>query len=261
MSRSAASAMTPNFVPRYYEIEQELRARIAALQPGDPLPSDAMLSREFGVSRMTARQAIHQLKLEGLVRRMPGRGTFVAERASHRQAGNLLSFSEEMRRRGVAARSRVVEHAVRPATAEEARRLELGQGEQVVALTRVRVGDALPVAVEIAVLRGACAPALDAVDLERASLHATLVAAGWIPTAGRGELRAEPASAGDAKLLGVRRGSPLLVERRLILDQQRRPLELSETRYAADRYSLEIEFGVEIASRSTDGSRGVANAS
>lgn len=249
--------MSRSFVPRYYEIEQELRARIAELEPGDPLPSDAMLSREFAVSRMTARQAIHQLKLEGLVRRVPGRGSFVAERATHRQAGNLLSFSEEMRRRGVAARSKVVEHSLRAPTEEEARRLELEPGDRVVAVTRVRVGDERPVAVETALLHGSCADALARVDLEHASLHETLVAAGRIPTAGRGQLRAEPATARDATLLGVRRGSPLLVERRLIVDQHRRPLELSETRYAADRYSLEIEFGVEIASRSSDGSRGV----
>ena len=44
-------------LPRYREIEQALRERIATLKPGDPLPSDADLCREFGVSRMTARNA------------------------------------------------------------------------------------------------------------------------------------------------------------------------------------------------------------
>ena len=75
-----------------------------------------------------------------------------------------------------------------------------------------------------------------------------LVRAGHVPTAGSGTLRAESATPRDAKLLGIRRGSPLLVERRLINDQHGRPLELSETRYVAERYSLEVEFGVELAS-------------
>jgi len=88
------------FVPRYYEIEQALRARIAELKPDAPLPSDAMLCEEFGVSRMTARNAVQRLVQEGIVYRVPGRGTFVAEPPVHRQAGNLLSFTEEMRRRG-----------------------------------------------------------------------------------------------------------------------------------------------------------------
>src|ERR1700754_4565673 len=88
------------FVPRYFEIEQALRARIAELAPDDPLPSDAQLCAEFGVSRMTARNAVARLAQEGIVSRVPGRGTFVAEPPVHRQAGNLLSFSAEMRRQG-----------------------------------------------------------------------------------------------------------------------------------------------------------------
>ena len=59
-----------------------------------------MLCDEFGVSRMTARNAVQRLTQEGLVYRVPGRGTFVAEPPVHRQAGSLLSFTEEMRRRG-----------------------------------------------------------------------------------------------------------------------------------------------------------------
>ena len=59
-----------------------------------------MLCEEFGVSRMTARNAVQRLVQEGIVYRVPGRGTFVAEPPVHRQAGNLFSFTEEMRRRG-----------------------------------------------------------------------------------------------------------------------------------------------------------------
>jgi GntR family transcriptional regulator len=240
---------TAAFVPRYVAIEQALRARIAGMRPGDALPSDAALCEEFHVSRMTARNAVHQLKLEGLVRRVPGRGTFVAERAVHRQAGNLLSFSEEMRRRGLDARSRVIEHTLRPAGAEEARQLELEPGASVVALTRVRAAGDEPVALEDAVLRAEVAPVLAPVDFQSASLHAVLVDAGYVPTAGSGTLQAQPATALDARLLGVRAGSPILVERRVIDDQHGRPLELSETRYIAERYSLDVEFGVELPSR------------
>jgi GntR family transcriptional regulator len=246
---TTTTPLEQRFVPRYFEIEQSLRARLVALQPGDPFPSDADLCKEFGVSRMTARHAIERLKAEGLVVRRPGHGTFVAERATHRQAGRLLSFSEEMRRLGVVPRSVVLERRLRPAGEQESRRLALPEAEPVFALERVRIGGDEPVAVETAVLRAECAALLEEAELERGSLHEALVRGGLVPTAGRGWLRAEAAGARDARLLGLRRGAPLLVERRLIVDQRRRPLELGETRYAADRYSLEIEFGVEIASR------------
>jgi GntR family transcriptional regulator len=235
-----------SFVPRYYAIEQSLRARIAALEPDEPLPSDAMLCAEFDVSRMTARNAVQRLVQEGLVYRVPGRGTFVARRPAHREAGLVLSFTDEMRRRGRTPRSRVVELRTRAATREEQRRLRL-KDDEVVVVRRVRIADDEPVAVETAVFPGECAPTILAADLERTSLHATLVAAGRAPTAGHATLGAEAAGAEDARLLELRRGAPLLVERRLIYDQHGSALELTESRYAAERYALDVSFEVQRA--------------
>lgn len=232
------------FVPRYYEIEQALRARIDELGPHEPLPSDAQLCEEFGVSRMTARNAVQRLVHEGLVYRVPGRGTFVAEDSAPRTASHVLSFTEEMRRRGRVPSSRVVERARRPATAEEQRRLGV---EEVAVLRRVRLADGEPVALESAVFPADRVASLLEGDLERGSLHGALVAAGIVPTAGRGALSAEAAGPEDARLLGIRRGQPLLVERRLIYDQDGGPLELTESRYVAERYGLDVVFDVEPA--------------
>jgi GntR family transcriptional regulator len=235
------------FVPRYYEIEQALRARIAELRADSPLPSDAMLCDEFGVSRMTARNAVQRLVQEGIVYRVPGRGTFVAEPPVHRQAGNLLSFTEEMRRRGRVPSSRVLARAVREPRPAEAARLQLQPGESVIALRRLRVADDEPVAIEEAVFPAASlAGLLESADLEHRSLHDTLVHSGHIPTMGRARLGAEAATSDDASLLGVSEGSPLLVEKRVIHDQDGRPLELCESRYAGDRYGLDVQFDVEL---------------
>jgi GntR family transcriptional regulator len=235
------------FVPRYYEIEQALRARIAELSADEPLPSDAMLCEEFGVSRMTARNAVQRLVQEGIVYRVPGRGTFVAEPPVHRQAGNLLSFTEEMRRRGRAPSSRVLAREVREPRPSEAARLQLRPGESVIALRRLRVADDEPVAIEEAVFPAAALAALlESADLEHRSLHDTLVHGGHIPTMGRARLGAEAATADDASLLGVPEGAPLLVEKRVIHDQDGRPLELCESRYAGDRYGLDVQFDVEL---------------
>jgi GntR family transcriptional regulator len=236
------------FVPRYYEIEQALRARIAELKPNDPLPSDAMLCEEFGVSRMTARNAVQRLAQEGIVYRVPGRGTFVAEPPVHRQAGSLLSFTEEMHRCGRVPSSRVVRREVRDPRPAEASGLQLEPSARVVALSRVRLADDEPIAFEEAVFPAPLADVVLGADLEHGSLHTTLVGAGRIPTMGRARLGAESATARDAELLGIPEGAPLLVEKRVINDQDGRPLELCESRYAADRYGIDVHFDVELPS-------------
>jgi GntR family transcriptional regulator len=228
---------------RHHEIEQSLRARVAALEPHAPLPSDAQLCAQFGVSRMTARGAVQRLVQEGLVYRVPGRGTFVAPARANRTASHILSFSDEMRRKGRSPSSRVLQKRRR--SASEAERARLGR-DDVIALRRVRFADGDPVAVETAVFPAdRVAPLLDG-DLERASLFATLAGAGLVPTAGRASLAAEAATAEDARVLGVKRGAPLLVERRLIRDQEGTPLEWTESRYVGSRYGLDVDFDVEL---------------
>jgi len=233
-----------SFVPRYYEIEQALRARIAKLAPHSPLPSDAQLCHEFEVSRMTARGAVQRLVQDGLVYRVPGRGTFVAEAGVHRSATRILSFSDEMRRRGRLPSSRIVEKSTRAATDEERERLG---ADRVVILRRVRIADDEAIALETAVFPAERVESLLADDLEDASLFETLAAAGVVPTAGRAALAAEPATAEEARLLAIRKGDPLLVERRLIRDQDGAPIEWTESRYVGARYGLEVDFDVELS--------------
>lgn len=236
--------MTDIYMPRYVQIEQALRLRLAEMAPGAALPSDADLCEEFGVSRMTARQAVQQLVNDGLVHRAAGRGTFVAEAGAHRQATNLITFSSEMRRQGRVSSSRLLEGGMRPATAAQARALALVRGTRIVLLKRLRLADDEPIAIEHVCLRSDVSAVLDA-DLSTGSLHRALVGLGAIPTSGRATIGAEAASRDEARVLGVRTGEPLLVERRTIVDQFGAPLEFTTSRYAGDRYSLDVLFSVD----------------
>lgn len=232
-----------DFTPHYHRIEQALRALVARSAPHDPLPSEPELAREHGVSRMTARAAVTNLVTAGLVYRSPGRGTFVAVPAAPRRADHLVRFSEEMRRQGRAPSSRILRAVVRAATDAETARLRLRAGADVVAVGRVRLADGTPVAVERAVFPGALAALLDA-DLATGSLHAAVIALGHVPTRGTATLTAAAATRADARLLATPAGAPLLVERRLILDDRDVPLELTESRYVGARYHLDVAFGV-----------------
>lgn len=225
--------------PRYMVIEEHLRKVIGAGQPGDPLPSDSELCEQFGVSRMTARQAVMRLVNEGAIYRVPGSGSFIADRHIHRGMNRLLSFTEDMRARGRSVSSRVLSAALRAGAPDELRALHLAPADQVVAITRVRLADGVPLALERAVLPPSMAPILQA-DLATASLHELVRDLGREPTKALGSLTAVTASPLDAELLQVKVGGGLLVERRTILDQLGAPMEYTETSYVGERYLFDV---------------------
>ncbi len=233
------------YLPHHRRIEQVLRERISTMRPGDRLPSDAELVAEFGVSRMTARNAMQRLAEEGLVARHPGRGSFVAVPQTHRRTDHLMTFTREMTRRGRVPSSRLLARAIRPSTRLEAEALALAPGEPVVEVRRIRLADQEPMALESAILVASCAPSVLGADLEHGSLHTAITAGGQSLRSGTGTVEAGPATAEDARLLEMRRGDPLLIERRVIVDDDGRRIEATESRYPADRYALDVSFDVE----------------
>ncbi|MCU1437038.1 MAG: hypothetical protein JWP66_125 [Naasia sp.] len=231
----------PGTTVRYQEIENWLRARVLDGREGDPVPSESELGARFGVSRMTARQAVQNLAAEGLVRRQRGSGTFIAPKPMHRHSGPLMSFSADMKRRGLTASSRLLEASLREPTAAETDALRLGERQRVVSLARLRLADGTPMAIEHTSLTPDCAPVLSH-DLENGSLHEALRGLGRIPVTALTWISARGATAGEAKSLGLPARSAVLVEKRIISDQDDAPLERTTTVYHPDRYVIDAVF-------------------
>jgi GntR family transcriptional regulator len=235
--------LSNKYAPReaqYQLIERWLRQRVQQLAPGDPVPSEFQLAEQFAVSRMTARQAVQNLAAEGLVRRRRGQGTFVAPRPVHRREGSLMSFTEDMRRRGMTASSVLLEASLQPARVSDLEALQLDEGARSVVIRRLRLANGTPMALEHAVLPTDCAAVL-AMDLE-GSLHEALIKLGRVPSIGHSWISATVASKAEAALLGVPARSPLIAERRIIYSTVGSPIEHTETRYVAERYVIDAVF-------------------
>ncbi|MFB9660137.1 GntR family transcriptional regulator [Glycomyces mayteni] len=228
--------------PLYERIERQLRRRLAQAVVGAPFPSEPQLATEFGVSRMTVRAALAGLERDGLIERIPGKGSFVRRSAAARPVGTLLSFHDQARAEGRTPRSRVLDAGLRPATSAEAEALGLPPNGAVVTISRIRMFDEIPVAIEHAAFPEALTPLLTA-DLETGSLHNTLRHLGYEPTRGSSVLTARVAG-DDAPALGIDPQTPLLTETRIITDQHDVPLEHTTSSYVAGRYALRVDFTI-----------------
>src|SRR5690242_18929757 len=135
--RTSAPARTPNtgrpifepldkgsFTPMYFQIQTQLLNQIKSgqLRPGDALPGEEELTRIYGVSRMTSRQALQALTAQGLAYRQKGRGTFVLQPKVENDIAHLLGFSAEMRTLGFKVSSRELDRATVSAPPEMALR-------------------------------------------------------------------------------------------------------------------------------------------
>jgi GntR family transcriptional regulator len=224
---------------RYQAIEAYLTEIIERSAPGDPLPTEAELCERFSVSRMTVRQALQSLANAGLVDRRRGQGTFVASRPMHRRPGQFLSFTEEMARRGLTAGSILISSETSRPTPQEIEDMDLAAGEQVLRIVRVRRANNVPIALEHAALAASLVPGLEA-DLEGGSMHQALIEHGIIATRAVGSISARLARSSETDLLDLPPNAALLVEVRILFDQKGRVFERTETRYAADRYVIDV---------------------
>jgi GntR family histidine utilization transcriptional repressor len=153
-------------LPVYGQVKSFIKAHISSgeWKPGAPVPSEATLMQQFGVSRMTVNRALRELTTEGMVTRVQGSGTFVAE--LHRIASNLTlrDIQEEVLERGHLHAARVVLLQAEKTNAELAKRLGLRPGARVFHSVLVHLENGVPIQHEDRYVNPAAAPTYLNVD-------------------------------------------------------------------------------------------------
>src|SRR3954453_11805529 len=234
MGDTAVNTQPRTGVHKHVQVREYVRSLVSGEDPGTPAPSERELVQQFGVARMTVRQALDALVAEGLLERIPGRGTFVASTRVD-QVPRLTGFGEEMGRRGMTPSSRTLVARQESAGPGVARALELGVGDPIVHWQRLRLADNVPMCVEDAYLSADLVPGF--VERLPESLYADLERRNLAPTWGEDSVDAGLAQEPEAHLLGVQVGHPVLrVARRAFCD--RLPVEVSRSTYRADRFTM-----------------------
>ncbi len=227
--------------PLYVQVEMALRRRILAGEwsPGEKIPSEERLGQDYGVSRVTMRQALRTLVEDGYLVRGRGRGTFVREPTLTAGVRGLRSFSEEMRALGLTPGAQVLSVSLTRAGELVADRLGLDVAAQVVQVRRLRTGDGKPIGLQTSYLPWARFAGLEHEPLDDRSLYEVLARrfgtrlreareTFWVAQVGKDE----------AEVLQVARGDCAFRVERVAADA-RSAIEFTASLMRGDRYRIQ----------------------
>jgi GntR family histidine utilization transcriptional repressor len=228
--------------PAYEQVKEWIRQHIASgeWRPGDVVPSEAALMSRFSISRMTANRALRELSGEGLVTRVQGSGTRVAQ--LHRISSQLVirDIHEEVLERGHVPSTRVLEAAQEKAGAEVADSLAVRKGTRVFHTVMIHLENGVPIVYEDRYVNPQAAPRYLDADFMKESptlhllRHAPVTEASY-------SIEACLPSADEARALDIGTGDPCLVMMRRTVSG---PHVASVARqvYPGSRYSFSGQF-------------------
>jgi len=233
-------ATTP--LPAYGQVKAFIKKRISAgtWKPGDPVPSEAVLMEQFGVSRMTVNRALRELMGEGLVTRVQGSGTFVAE--LHRISSTLTirDIHEEVVERGHVHTSRVLLAEAERAGADLARTLGLRPGAKVFHTILIHLENGVPIQYEDRYVNPAAAPNYLKTDFSETTPTHHLLAEAPLTEASY-SIEACLPSAQEAKHLEIKQGEPCLAMMRRTVSGAN-IASVARLVYPGSRYSFAGKF-------------------
>ncbi|MCP4167210.1 MAG: GntR family transcriptional regulator [Chloroflexi bacterium] len=207
------------------------------------LPTETSLMEQHQVSRATVRQALDELVREGLIYREQGRGTFVAHPTVQQGLVRIVSFTEDMRRRGFAPGTEVLASGLIAATPELAKTLDIKPGEELARIERLRLADGEPMSIEISYLVHRYCQGILQLDYADNPLREVLERQYRIRIARATQaIRAIDASPSVADTLTVQAGDALLFIERVSLTDYGVPIEFLRICHRGDRYVLYNEL-------------------
>ncbi|KRK90115.1 GntR family transcriptional regulator [Lentilactobacillus sunkii] len=230
-------------LPIYIQIHNEIKRNIEAnkWKIGDRIPSERELSTDFGVSRMTLRQAIQTLVDEGILERRVGSGTFVANQKVQEKMSGVTGFTDLMLAQGKKPSSKTISYHTMEPSLSEMEKLNITQDQSVLRMERIRYGDEVPICFEVATVPENIIEGLEKAEVT-SSLYRTLEQKKDLRI-GKAQqtVSAMLASERIAEYLNIKRGDAILRLRQITSLQDGRPFEYVRTQYVGDRFEFYLE--------------------
>jgi GntR family transcriptional regulator len=226
-------------VPNQHTVRQHLEELVSTGSSGERLPPERLLAEELGVARMTIRRAMDAMVAEGRIERRQGSGTYI-RRPMVATRLQLASFTEEMRARGMEPSSVLVDLSDCVLSRDAARMLRTEPGERATRITRVRLGDGQPIALETVTIPQWCGLNLTRTDLA-GSLYAALHAKYGIEVASaEAEIAVAVPTSAVAERLEMPADSACMRIAMVDADQFGRRIMAATCWYRPDRYRVHL---------------------
>ena len=233
-------------LPLYQRLRDELMRRVGSGEwaPGDAIPTEAELTRSYGVATGTVRKSIEMLVADGLLVRHQGKGTFVRRPSFD---SSLFRFFRFKSRNGAAVlpTARILGRALRAPPAEVRRALALREGEEGIVLTRVReVEDRTVLAEDIWLPRRPfeALAQMKLQDFDDLLYPFYERSCGQRVASAHEKLVVESASRSLAARLHLEPGAAVIAVQRTAFDLAGKPLEWRCTRGAAALFQYEVDI-------------------
>lgn len=236
-------------LPLYYQVKQDIMEKIdkGAIELGTRLPSEYELCDIYKVSRITIVRALDELARDGVVRRIPGKGTVVIGLRVEQGVLELSSFTEVMQARGIQSEAVLLEYAIIPCTPSVSAKLEVEPGAEAVFMRRLRLADGEPIGLNTNyLLKSMFSDEVLSSLPERLGRHQSLYAIlnelGCRPSSGVERYLAIALDEEQSALLNVPAGSPALFQERVGYLGSGTAIEVSQSVNRGDRYALAVRL-------------------
>ena len=232
-------------VPLYAQLEHILRAKISdgEWEANQRIPSENELNKIYGLSRMTARGVLTKLVNEGLLFRVPGKGTFLAPVKIDAVSPAYRGLREQLESMGLETTTSVLGVDLGEPSSAVRDKLRLKAGAKVYAIHRLRSVKEEPISVHHSYVPASLAPGLDRRDTATEQLCVILEKHyGLSMKQVEEHLEASSAGAEEVKHLRMRSGTPVLLLQDVISDVEGTIFEYSRIVFRGDKVRLGFDY-------------------
>ncbi len=235
-------------IPLYVQLEQIIKSKIITEEflPGEQVPTEKEICKMYQVSSITARQAILNLVSEGLLRRVPGKGTFVTEEISKTEILQAKGNVYDLISSGLKAQEvRVLDITSVKPSKKVSMILNVEKSSHVIKIRRTRNSDNIPVSFIVNYLPAEIGTHIKEKDLRAYPMLEILSNKLGIELVnGNQSIEAIVADYEIASALSVNISSPILYIETIIYSKENKPVDFVQTFVRPDRYKYSVKLDV-----------------